>query len=115
MADTIQLIIHIYTLLFVTDTNSTNIFIQHHSFPLQTALLVWVDGNLQLCKKTHEAKVGKNPAKCNGETNKRSKLGKELELTEEERDGCDDTSNHSVENTNSQIRKRFSDSIVCVS
>mmetsp|Transcript_7862 Transcript_7862/g.13385 ORF Transcript_7862/g.13385 Transcript_7862/m.13385 type:complete len:88 (+) Transcript_7862:191-454(+) len=70
--------------------------------------------NLELSKERHESKVRKNPREGNRKTQEGTKLCKELQLTEEERNTRNNTGNHSVEHTDSQVPKRFRNPLVCV-
>mmetsp|Transcript_9759 Transcript_9759/g.23877 ORF Transcript_9759/g.23877 Transcript_9759/m.23877 type:complete len:122 (-) Transcript_9759:2996-3361(-) len=76
------------------------------------ATSLFLERNLQLSQDTHEAKVRKNPTESNSKAEKRAKLGKELELTEEEWNTCNHTCDHSIEDTDSQVTKCFGDSFI---
>lgn len=80
---------------------------------LETASL-FLQRDLQLGQKAHEAKVCKDPTVGDGKTEKSPKFGKELELAKEEWDACYDTRDHSVEDTDAQVSKGLSDSFIGV-
>jgi len=81
---------------------------------LQAATLLF-QRNLELRQNWHEAKVSKDPRKCNRKAQECSERRKERELAEEQRDACHDTGDHSIENTDTHVAKCCGNAVIGVS
>lgn len=76
---------------------------------LQTPTFLF-DGNLKGGQSAHKRKVSKDPRKCNRRAEKDTEFGKKLKLTKEEGHSGSNTSDHSIEHTDSHIAKSSRDS-----